>query len=225
MAGDGDRDAARRSRGDPRKAQWCLRSGASSTNHASTNAIAMTVAAARYDVQRTGERMQVRVAHGIRQLVHGSRAERGRQRRAGRQRSHHPRLQPVREQRAERRDTERAADRAEQRCTRRRDAHVPEFDRVLHGERQHGHHHAEADPEQRHVRVHRVQRRIERQRRQQRHRDAAGQRAGIGNIRYEPSREISRPLTIDVTSIPPIIGSSCIGLRRRRPSRPAGRAE
>ena len=32
----------------------------------------------------------------------------------------------------------------------------------------------------------------------------------IGNIRYEPSREISRPLTIDVTSIPPIIGSSCI---------------
>ncbi|MET3217923.1 UNVERIFIED_ORG: hypothetical protein ABIC48_005713 [Burkholderia territorii] len=73
-----------------------------------------------HDVRRAGECVDVRVAHRVRQPVHGGQAERRGPRRAGRQRVHHPRLQPVREQRAEPGDAEQAADRTEQRRARRR---------------------------------------------------------------------------------------------------------
>ncbi len=60
-------------------------------------------------------------------------------------------VQAVREDRAEDREPDRAADLPEEKRTRRRDAHHAEVDGVLHREHQHLHHCAEPETEHDHV--------------------------------------------------------------------------
>ena len=62
-------------------------------------------------------------------------------------------VQPVREDRAEHGDADRAADLPEEERARRRDAHVPVVDRVLHREHEHLHDRAEPEAEHDHRRA------------------------------------------------------------------------
>ena len=100
--------------------------------------------------QRGRERLEVQLVHRRRQPLDpvGLTASGRRARR--RSRSASSVGEPVREDRAEQRDADRAADLPEQRRARRRHAELLVVDRVLRREHEHLHHHAEPETEHQH---------------------------------------------------------------------------
>ena len=108
-------------------------------------------------------------------------------------------------------DAERAADRAEERGARGRDAEIGVVDRVLHRDDQHLHDHAEPEAEHEHVAAARQVLGVRVERREQRAgRAVIDRRAGDRERPCSgPVRLMIWPEAIEVTSMPTIIGSSC----------------